>query len=114
MRDAAELITHIAPAGMTRAAADDLVARLNGNYNQRTQAAFRGVMRSEVTEQERADRVEELAVEFGLQPAPPPQPLPAIHVNDVHLVCWLAISNASANSEPFFGSLFGTEQGTLV
>ncbi len=98
MRDAAELITRIAPAGMTRAAADELVARLNGSYNQRIQAAFRGVMRSEATEQERADRVAELADEFGLQPAPPPQPLPAITVDDVHLVCWLAVSSADENS----------------
>lgn len=114
MRDAAELITRIAPAGMTRAAADELVARLNGNYNQRIQAAFRGAMRSEATEQERADRVAELADEFGLQSAPPPQPLPAITVDDVHLVCWLAVSSADENAGPFFGSLFGTEQGTLV
>jgi hypothetical protein len=114
MRDAAELVTRITPTGMTRTAADDLVARLNGNYNQRTQAAFRGVMRSDASEQERADRFSELADEFGLQPAPAPQPLPAIHLDDVHLVCWLAISSQGGNPAPFFGSLFGTEQGTLV
>jgi|1186.fasta_scaffold1085092_1 hypothetical protein len=99
---------------MTRTAADELVARLNGNYNQRTQAAFRGVMRADTPEQDRADRIAELANEFGLQPAPPPQPLPAINVDDVHLVCWLAVSSADGSSGPFFGSLFGTEQGTLV
>jgi len=99
---------------MTRTAADELVARLNGNYNQRTQAAFRGVMRSDASDQSRADRVAGLADEFGLQPAPPPQPLPAIHLDDVHLVCWLAVSNAEGGSGPFFSSLCGTEQGTLA
>lgn len=50
-------------------------------------------MRSDASEQERADRFLELADEFGLQPAPARQPLPAIHLDDVHLVCWLAVSN---------------------
>lgn len=114
MRGAAELVTRITPTGMTRTAADELVARLNGNYNQRTQAAFRGVIRSDASEQGRADHVAELADEFGLQPAPPPQPLPAIHLDDVHLVCWPAVSNADGLGEPFFSALVGEEQGTLV
>jgi hypothetical protein len=117
LRDAAELVTRVTPTGMTRAAADDLVARLSGNYNQRTQAAFRGAMRSEASDQERADRIAELADEFGLQPAPPPRPLPAIHLDDVHLVCWLAVSNRDGTSGRFLcerKSLLDAEQGTLV
>ena len=34
-----------------------------------------------------------LATELGLEPAPPPAPLPVIELEDVHLVCWMAIAN---------------------
>jgi hypothetical protein len=30
-------------------------------------------------------------VELGLEPSPPPEPLPEITADDVHVVCWLAI-----------------------
>lgn len=31
------------------------------------------------------------ARDLGLEPSPPPEPLPEITEDDVHLVCWLAI-----------------------
>jgi len=35
-----------------------------------------------------------VVAELGLEPSPPPEPLPAITEEDVHLVCWLAITPA--------------------
>jgi hypothetical protein len=29
--------------------------------------------------------------ELGLRPAPPPEPLPSITGDDIHLICWIAI-----------------------
>jgi hypothetical protein len=34
------------------------------------------------------------ANELGLEPSPPPEPLPDITEDDVHLVCWPAIGPA--------------------
>lgn len=33
-----------------------------------------------------------LTDDLGLPPSPPPEPLPEIEDDDVHLVCWLAIT----------------------
>jgi hypothetical protein len=35
--------------------------------------------------------IAQVATELGLEPSPPPEPLPEIDHDDVHLVCWLAI-----------------------
>jgi hypothetical protein len=91
MRDAAALITRTTPPEMTRVEADELVNRLNGNYNQRIQAVFRAILRSDDHDTEKARQLAEQADEFGLQAAPAPEPLPAITTDDVHLVCWLAV-----------------------
>ena len=91
MRDAAALITRTTPPDMTRVEADDLVNRLNGNYNQRIQAVFRGIVRSDTDDTEKARQIAERADEFGLEAAPAPEPLPAITSEDVNLVCWLAV-----------------------
>lgn len=94
MRDAAALITRTAPPGMSRVDADDLVNRLNGNYNQRVQAIFRAIVRSETEDDEKARRIAEQADDLGLVATPPPDPLPAITLDDVHLVCWLAVAES--------------------
>ena len=46
--------------------------------------------------------VAELAKDLGLEPAPPPAPLPVIEIDDVHLVCWMAIvpTDLSAAAAP--------------
>lgn len=40
---------------------------------------------------ERASQILELVNQLGLEPPPPPEPLPEINPEDVHLVCWLAL-----------------------
>ncbi len=47
------------------------------------------------------------AKDLGLQPSPPPEPLPEITEDDVHLVCWLAIVPAEmpTTMAEFFGEL---------
>jgi hypothetical protein len=40
---------------------------------------------------QRAARILELVDELGLEPPPPPEPLPEINPDDVHLMCWMAL-----------------------
>jgi hypothetical protein len=51
-------------------------------------------MRSSEDPQEQAEAVAAKVEELGLEPSPPPEPLPPITHEDVHLVCWLAIGRA--------------------
>jgi hypothetical protein len=49
-------------------------------------------MRSSEDPIEQATAIAATVEELGLQPSPPPEPLPPITDDDVHLVCWLAIA----------------------
>jgi hypothetical protein len=43
------------------------------------------------TDVERVETLARTATELGLEPSAPPEPLPEITADDLHLVCWLAI-----------------------
>jgi hypothetical protein len=49
-------------------------------------------LRSDADDAEKARQIAERADEFGLEATPPPEPLPAISKDDIHLVCWLAVA----------------------
>ena len=83
------------PQEMTQEDADALVERLEDAWPERIQKSIRDAMRAhpeDPVEQVRA--VSLVVAELGLEPSPPPEPLPAITEEDVHLVCWLAIAPA--------------------
>jgi superfamily II DNA or RNA helicase len=94
MRDAAELIRATPPPGWTQEQADALVEKLEEAYPERIQRQIREAMRSSEDPQEQAEAVAAKVEELGLEPSPPPEPLPPITHEDVHLVCWLAIGRA--------------------
>ena len=90
MRDAADLVRTTPPPAGHAEQADALVDRLEDAYPERIQRQIRDAMRSS------EDPIEQAAAiaagrELGLEPSPPPEPLPVITEDDVHLVCWLAI-----------------------
>jgi hypothetical protein len=91
MREAAELVRRTPPAGWTREQADGLVDRLEDAYPERIQREIRDAMRSSEDPVEQATAIAVRVDELGLEPSPPPEPLPVIDEDDVHLVCWLAI-----------------------
>jgi superfamily II DNA or RNA helicase len=93
MRDAAELVRATPPAGWTREQTDALVDRLEDAYPERIQRQIREAMRSADDPIEQATAVAVRVDELGLEPSPPPEPLPVITSDDVHLVCWLAIDS---------------------
>lgn len=77
---------------MSQEEADLLVERLEDAWPERIQKPVRDAMRAhpeDPVEQVRA--VALIVAELGLEPSPPPEPLPAIEEDDVHLICWLAI-----------------------
>jgi hypothetical protein len=99
MRDAAQLIRTAPPPGWTQEQADSLIEKLEEAYPERIQRQIRESMRSSEDPLEQAAAVAAKAEELGLEPSPPPEPLPPIAEGDVHLVCWLAIAPAGEASD---------------
>jgi superfamily II DNA or RNA helicase len=117
MRDAAELIRTTPPPGWTQEQTDALLERLEEAYPERIQRQIRDAMRSQEDAQLKAVAVAAKVEELGLEPSPPPELLPPITDDDVHLICWICISPADDATPGFPGetkSLLDAEQGTLV
>ena len=91
MRDAAALIRSTPPPGWTQDQADTLVEKLEEAYPERIQRQIRDALRSSDSSSEQAGAVAAAVEQLGLEPSPPPEPLPPITAEDVHLVCWVGI-----------------------
>lgn len=59
---------------------------------------MRSAVRGESEPAARASAVLRVIEEQGLQPQPVPEPLPEITAEDVHLVCWQALTDQSPDS----------------
>jgi hypothetical protein len=80
------------PAEMTVEAADRLIDILQTPYPERILKLVRGAMASRDVPADQVRALADVVAELGLEPSPPPKLLPEIDHDDVHLVCWLAIS----------------------
>ncbi|WP_225991550.1 helicase-related protein [Actinomadura montaniterrae] len=90
MRDAAELVRqHGAHLGDQQ---DELVERLQAPYSPRILRTVRATMNQLGSPRDRVDQVADLADRLGLVHQHAPHPLPPITSDDVHLVCWVAIT----------------------
>lgn len=89
MRRAAQTVRDHA-IGVDIEVIDRAVEALEAPYAERILRLFRNAMAVDAP-QERAALVLELVDELGLEAPPPPEPLPEIHPEDVHLLCWLAL-----------------------
>ena len=69
---------------------DRAVDALEAPYADRILRLFRTAMTIESPD-DRATRILQLIDELGLEPPPPPDPLPEITETDVHLICWMAL-----------------------
>jgi hypothetical protein len=65
---------------------------LQAPYTERITRLVRTALRSSPTPAEQAVAVLRVIEEQGLQPQPVPEPLPEITTDDVHLVCWQALT----------------------
>jgi hypothetical protein len=91
MRDAVNLIRSTSPPGWTQDETDALVEKLEEAYPVRIQRQIRDAMRSSDQPREQAAAIATKVEELGLEPSPPPEPLPPITDEDVHLVCWMTV-----------------------
>jgi hypothetical protein len=91
MQRAVELVRAHKPSAMTVEEADRLVEALEAPYPERIVRTIRSALAAEGTGAERVEILARTVDELGLEPSPPPEPLPEITEDDVHLVCWIAI-----------------------
>lgn len=92
MHRAADLVRAHKPADMAMEEADWLIDALQAPYPERIRREVRRIIvTGDDTEVEKVRGLLALARDLGLAASPPPEPLPEIIEDDVHLVCWLAI-----------------------
>jgi hypothetical protein len=89
MRRAAQTVRDHA-IGVAIETIDRAVGALEAPYAERVLRLFRTALSADDPGR-CATRVLELVDELGLEPPPPPELLPEINPDDVHLVCWLAL-----------------------
>ena len=95
MHRATDMVRTSRPADMTVEEADWLVDALEAPYPERILREVRRVLNSNYTDENKVRSLLTLAQDLGLAPTPQPQPLPEIVEDDVHLICWLAITPAN-------------------
>ncbi len=76
---------------MSQDAIDEAIDAIEAPYGARILRMFREAMTNGQNDFERASAVLTLVRDLGLRPAPVPEPLPVIEVDDIHLVCWMAL-----------------------
>ena len=90
MQRAVELVRASKPTSMTTEEADRLVEALEAPYPERVVRTIRSAIGIQGTNVEIVEALARTVAELGLEPSPPPELLPEITVDDVHLVCWIA------------------------
>jgi len=91
MREAAELLRNSPPPGVPIEEVHRAIDALEAPYPARIQKMVRDAMRAHEARAEQAAGVLAVVRELALEPPEPPQPLPVIRDDDVHLICWMAI-----------------------
>ena len=94
LQAAADLVRRCPPAGMSQEAVERAIDTIQAPHAERTIRAIHKATKPNSEEQTPAARVEVLlkAIEtLGLQPYTPPEPLPEIGDDDIHVVAWTAV-----------------------
>ena len=92
MARAADALRGHPPPELTQDQLDRAVDCLTAPYPERTIRTFRTAMAATADPAEQAINILGAISALGLEPYEPPQPLPEITADDVHLVCWLALT----------------------
>jgi superfamily II DNA or RNA helicase len=72
---------------------DELTERLEAPYSPRIQREIRAALNeNSLTSQGKVERLRDIADQLGLSPQPAPSPLRPIDEDDIHLICWTAIT----------------------
>ena len=94
LRNAAEVLRSNPPPNLSQGEIDRIVDSIQAPYPPRTVTRFRQTLSAADDSRVAARNVVDLVSELGLQPYRPPDPLPEITLDDVNLVCWLAVTQA--------------------
>ncbi len=89
---AADIVRDHAPDRLTQQEIDRAVDTLYAPYPERTLRSFQTAMNTSTEPAEQAELILGVIRDLGLEPYTPPEPLPEITADDIHLVCWLAIA----------------------
>jgi hypothetical protein len=97
MKRAAQLVRKFPPLGMDQDAVDAVANSLEAPWGARIEYQVRDAM-GEAANAAAALRVVEVVRRLKLQPYQAPEPLPPIEIDEVELVCWMAVF-ASAQAD---------------
>ena len=89
---ASEILRTHPPAELTQDQVDRAIDSLSAPYPERTVRTIRAAMASSNDPAEQAQEIVRVINALGLEPYTPPEPLPEITPEDVHAVCWLALT----------------------
>ena len=92
LRRAAELVRKFPPKNMEQEKIDDIANSLEAPWGARTEHQIREAM-GDPANAAAAGRIMETVKLLGLKPYQAPEPLPPITVEDVALVCWMAVES---------------------
>ena len=89
---ASEILRNHSPTELTQDQVDRAMDSLAAPYPERTIRTIRAAMASSDEPAEQAQEIIRVINALGLEPHVPPEPLPEITPEDVHAVCWLALT----------------------
>jgi hypothetical protein len=99
-RDVANFLREHPPEKVEQAALQNSLDAVEAPWSRREEQQLRDVWDSEFASS--AAKAEALVLkisEIGAEPFHAPDPLPPIELDDVHLICWLAIEAADGSTE---------------
>ena len=89
---ASEVLRTQSPAELTQTQVERAMDSLAAPYPERTVRTIRAAMSASDDPAEQAREIIRVINALGLEPYVPPEPLPEITPEDVHAVCWLALT----------------------
>ncbi|WP_419924109.1 helicase-related protein [Candidatus Poriferisocius sp.] len=89
---AAEILRQHPPAHLTQDEIDRAIDTINAPYPERTIRTLQSAITSTEDPIEQAEKILGVIRTLGLEPYIPPDPLPEIRPEDVHLITWLALA----------------------
>jgi len=95
LRHVAEFLRKNPPAESTTEALADTIATISAPLSRRNENTLRTAFQASYSgNKAKAMAVAKAIAALGLEPARPLEPLPPIEVDEVHLICWMAIEDA--------------------
>jgi hypothetical protein len=94
MREAADHVIAHPPIGVDQDGVDRLVDTLRAPYPERIRKQVRDILGSGDSAEGKSAALAQMVARLALTPPPDPKPLPLIDEDDIHLVCWMAITPA--------------------